>query len=390
MVLTKQSQYESIRKVSEGDYRFGFTILPRLGKGNITFSPYSIRTALALVYEGARGESAQEISDNAHITSDSDLRLRGYKGLMALLNAKNEGHTLKSANGLWVDSEYQLNLDYRQILQDIYQALASVSDFVNNAEVERGKINKWVSEKTEQKIEELFPVSSIDSYIAVVLANALYFKGFWENKFNPTLTKKQDYRLPTGEVVKVDMMKKGTVERGELPKYLYGKFGGVEAVTIPYRGNELVKLVMLPQGSDTLELEKLFETNPETLEKYRAKMRECSFSRLELPKHEVRSGFSLNAPLQEIGIRRIFDHRTANLSGIGEGPLFIGSGYHQAYFKTDEEGSEGAAATGFAARSLSVSLERPVEFVVDRPFLEMIIHKPTNTLLFLNRIEDPR
>jgi len=391
--MTKQqTTYDNVLAVSEGDTAFGFSIMPHLSKGNLTFSPYSIRTALAMVYEGARGVSAKEISDVAFIPENIESRLKGYNELMHRLNAKNESHVLKSANGLWVEKQFESNPRYRKTLRDSYQAMADDADFLNNAEYWRGEINEWVSDQTEKKIPELFPQGSISSDTVVALANALYFKGFWENKFDAELTQKQDYTLPGNQVVQVDMMRKGAVEREhKLPKFLYGCFDGFQVAMLPYKGRELKKAVMLaPKGSDISQLEEVLKQNPSLFRDWVSQLRESEFARLEIPKHEIRKGFSLNSPLQAMGIRRIFSNN-ADLSGIGEGPLFIGSGYHQAYFKTDEEGSEGAAATGFAVMRCAVfDKPKPVEFVADKPFLEMIVHQPTDALLFLNRIVDPR
>ena len=391
--MTKQqNMHDDARTVSDGDTAFGFSIMPHLSKGNLTFSPYSIRTALAMVYEGARGASAKEISDVAFIPENMESRLKGYNELMSRLNARNESHVLKSANGLWVEKQFESNPRYRKTLRDSYQAMADDADFLNNADYWRGEINKWVSDRTEKKIPELFPQGSISSDTVVALANALYFKGFWENKFDAKLTQKQDYTLPGNQVVQVDMMRKGEVEREhKLPKFLYGCFDGFQVAMLPYKGEELKKAVMLAsKGSDISQLEEVLKQNPRLFRNWVSQLREAEFARLEIPKHEIREGFSLNSPLQAMGIRRIFSNN-ADLSGIGEGPLFIGSGYHQAYFKTDEEGSEGAAATGFAVMRCAVfDKPKPVEFVADKPFLEMIVHQPTDALLFLNRIVDPR
>ena len=392
MESIRQSQYDNIKAISEGDVAFGFSMMPHLGKGNVTFSPYSIRTALAMVYEGARGASAKEISDVAFIPEDKELRQR-VTLLIDMINSKNKDYTLRTANELWIENQFSVNPEFVATLNSAYGAESRKADFVNNAGYCRDEINKWVSQQTEKKIPELFPEGSIDANTVVALANALYFRGFWENKFDSQLTQKQDYTLPNGEVVQVDMMRKGAVERQtKLPKFEYGSFDGFQIAILPYKGHELAKVIMLaPKGSSISQLEEILQKDPKTFTAWIERLDKTSLVRLEIPKHEVRGKYSLNTPLKLMGIKRIFDLETADLSGIGEGPLFIGSGHHQAYFKSDEEGSEGAAATGFVVMKECLMIEpEPVEFVADRPFLEMIIHKPTNALLFLNRIEDPR
>ena len=116
---------------------------------------------------------------------------------------------------------------------------------------------------------------------------------------------------------------------------------------------------------------------------------EKSFARLEIPKHELRGSYDLVRPLTEMGIDRMFSD-LGELSGVGPGPLYVSSGVHETFFKTDEEGSEGAAATGFGFTLRGALPAAPIEFVADRPFLEAVVHSNTDAYLFLNRIEDPR
>jgi len=382
------------RTIGEGDTAFGFSMMPYLGQGNVAFSPYSIRTALAMVYEGAKGKSAEEISEFALIPADSTTRLDGYSDLMTKLNASNPDFKLKSANGIWVDNNFTLNQDFRNSVVSAYQAEVANADFMNDYEAQRKRINEWVSGKTEGKIIDLFPEGSMDDLTALVLANGVYFKGKWQNKFDIKFTQKQDYTLPTGEKVKVDMMRKGGVEAGEkLPKFMYCESDGVQVARLPYEGHELAKVILLPNSPDTSGLESQLRKNPNKLLEWLGHLRETSFVRFEIPKHEIRAAYSLKEPLQEMGINSIFD-RTADLSGMGHGPvgpLYISSGHHQVYFKTDEEGTEAAAATGFVATMrCMIEAPKPQIFVADHPFLEMIVHEPTGSTLFLNRINDPR
>lgn len=381
--------------IAQGDLSFGLSLMSHLGEGNAPISPTSIRTALAMLYEGAKGATAKQIAQVAAIPEDTKKRWEGFRKLTDILNATNVPYTIKCANGLWIAGTYPVNEDTKKTLKDSYKAETHSANFRGNPEGERLGINKWVSKKTEEKIQQLFPAGSIYRDTVFVLANALYFKAMWDNKFDPQYTQKQDYTLSSGETVKVDMMRKGRIDSsGKLPKFHYGTFDGVQVAMIPYKGEQLQKIIMLPPSSANIRsleselkgkgwsLRNFFHImGPETRE----------FARLELPKHEVRGSYDLVGPLTGMGIDRIFAVDTAELGGIGPGPLFVNAGRHETYFKTDEEGSEGAAATGFAMRCLGVSLPKaPVEFVANRPFLEAIVDFRTGAFLFLNRIEDPR
>ncbi len=374
------------------DLSFGLSLMSHLGEGNIPISPTSVRTALAMLYEGARGDTASEIARAAFIPEDAKVRQDGFRELTDVLNTAGTPYTLRCANGFWVAETYQVNPQFRSALTDNYQAEAQSANFESNSDGERTQINEWVSGKTEGKIPELFPAGSINPLTILVLANALYFKAPWANKFDPHYTQKQDYTLSSGETVQVEMMRKGEVDSLQLPKFMYGQFDGVQVAVLPYEGHQLEKMIMLPpKGSSVKQLEAyLKESQMGVMEIYQLiGMGSEKFARLEIPKHEVRGSYDLEAPLRAMGIDRIFAEATADLSGIGPGPLFVNKGIHKTYFKTNEEGSEGAAATGFATLR-GMDMSRPVEFVADRPFLEAIIDHTSGAVIFLNRIEDPR
>jgi len=401
----KYASAASGKKVSQGDISFGFDLMSKLGNGNISISPYSIRTALSMLLEGARGESAQEITRVTRLPREEVTRQAGFKELIATLNEKSDAYTLQTANGLWVEKTFPMEKKFRDILTSSYQAEASMADFMYQSESERHKINKWVYEQTKEKIKNLFPQDSINDQTVVALANALYFAGFWQDKFNPAHTHKQDFTLPNSSVVKVDMMRKGEIERAsqrnrdqKLPKFEYIEADGTQIVMLPYKGEALGKMVMLPPKSSNVRvLESYLQEKPELFGKwlkdlFMSKVSLPSFARLELPKHKIEGSYSLVSPLQKLGLQRIFSPASAELQGIGKGHLFVSAVQHKTYFKSDEAGSEGAAATGIGMRLTSLPLPppKPVEFVADRPFLEVIVHRATNSVLFLNRVEDPR
>lgn len=377
--------------VAKGDLPFGLSLMSHLGEGNVPISPTSVRTALAMLYEGARGATARQIAQVAVLPEDAKVRQGGFRELTDALNAANAPYTLRCANGVWLVEKYPVDGDFKKVLTDSYRAESQSADFEGHPEGERAKINEWVSGKTEGKIPGLFPTGSINPLTVLVLANALYFKAPWFNKFNPQYTQKQGYTLSSGEKVQVDMMRKGEIDStGQLPKFEYGQFDGVQVVMLPYEERQLAKLVMLPpRGSSVKSLEAHLKDGSMSFVDLDQMLRSEKFARLEIPKHEVRGSYDLEAPLKAMGIDRIFALATAELSGIGPGPLFVNKGIHQTYFKTNEEGSEGAAATGFGTMR-GIDMSRPVEFVADRPFLEAVVDNKTGAFIFLNRIEDPR
>jgi serpin B len=388
------SYEKNIREVSKGDIAFGLDLMPHLGDGNIIMSPYSIRTALAMLYEGAKGDTAKELSDALRIPTGKEARHDGFQGLISAINSSRNDFVLRTANGLWVDNTFGINPEFQADATKVYSAEAATADFFNNAPYWKSTINKWISGKTEEKIPELFKGNSINKNSVVVLANVLYLKAPWADKFDPAMTAKQEYMLADGSKITADLMRKGAVERKDLPEFHYGNFDGVQAVILPYKGMELAKLVLLPpKGTDVKNLEAHLRENPDALQKWMFQLRGTKFLRLELPRHESRKDYDLIPALNALGIKSVFDYQKADLSGVGRDkfghPINVGTVVHEAYIKNNEEGSEGAAATGVGVERC-MSIQPMAEFVADRPYIELIMNQKTGSVLFMNRIADPR
>ncbi len=278
--------------VTYGDIPFGLSLLFQLGEGNLSISPTSIRVALGMLYEGAEGETARQLSAAAHLPKDASVREKGIRELTDALNATNVPHTIRCANGIWIDKQYQVHQEFKQTVQDNYRAEVTAADFTRNPEKERGSINAWVGRKTEGKIPELFPEDSIDSSTKLALANALYFKAQWDNKFNPQYTQKQDFTLASGEKVPVAMMRKGYVDSRDLPTFSYGEFDGMQAALLPYQGKHLATLILLPpKGDSVMSLEADLSESHSSLRDIIKELRPEEFARLEIPKHEVKGNF---------------------------------------------------------------------------------------------------
>src|SRR3989344_3195166 len=393
----------SAYNAAAGDNDFGFGLLSQVEKGkNAAISPYNIRSALAMLYEGAVGETAKEI---AAVAGFAENLLDHRLAFLSLINSINKDkvytlnkdrYFLRSANGLWIAENYPIQVAYVANATLAYHANISKADFRNNANGVRDEINSWVSKETENKITELFPANSLNRDTILAIASALYFKGQWDAKFSPEHTQKQDFTLAGGEKVQVEMMRKGALEmtRGGLPKFQYTEFDGAQVVALPYQGKEIMKVVLLPPQGETVDnLVAELQRQQKSITALTSSMVNEDFSRLELPKHEVRGDYKLIPLLQGMGIERMFSQQNAQFDGItGQERLYVSSGVHKTFFKTDEEGSEGAAATGFGvARTTSIQRPKiPKEFVANRPFLEAVDHQATGSVLFLNRIENPR
>ena len=124
---------------------------------NIFFSPFSISTALALVYEGARGTTADQIQAVFHFPTDNATRRSEYSAIIAGLNGGNSGYTLSTANALWAEKTYSFLPEYTRLAQDYYEASVRNLDFIHQPEQSRETINNWVADQTNNKIKDLLP-----------------------------------------------------------------------------------------------------------------------------------------------------------------------------------------------------------------------------------------
>jgi serine protease inhibitor len=349
-------------------------------KGNVFFSPASISTALAMTWAGAKGTTAEETARVLHLGPDRNRVLADYHQLLKKLNAPDSTHTLAVANRIWGQEDFPFRPQFTANIQHFFGGGFQSVDFRNAAEKERTMINQWVADHTSGKIQDLLPQGSIDKDTRLVLTNAVYFLGNWVFPFPEDRTSEEDFHKATGASVKTPTMK--------LTKNLaYYSNDSLAMVALPYKGRNLDFLIILPHEKDGLpELETaLTATDLDT------KIKDMKSQRVDvwLPRLEFSQSFSLNQKLQQLGMKQAFENGRADFSGMTDkAGLFITSVVHKSFLKVDEHGTEAAAATGISIGVTSMPAP-PIKFVADHPFLFLIRHKETGTILFLGRLENP-
>ena len=254
-------------------------------------------------------------------------------------------------------------------------------DYENSPEPARQAINEWVTEETEQKIEDLIPQGAIDAMTRLVLANAIYFNGSWFHPFRVDDTSDSPFNLLDGS--------QGTVEMMHLPKeqlqYLRGE--NYQIVRLPYLSRDFSMIILVPdQGLfDSVEN----QLGAGWLDDALLNMGVVPVE-LKMPKFDFESTIDASMPLKEMGMKTPFDPAMADFSGISQVlDLFISDVLHKATITVDEQGTEAAAATAVIMGVTSAPVEEPVSLVIDRPFIYLIHHHPTNAILFLGRVVAP-
>lgn len=345
---------------------------------NIFFSPYSISVALAMTYEGARGQTAEEMQSVFHFPEDNSARRSSFAALYNNINNKSAEYQLSTANALWIQKDYKLLDNYTNVVQNYYGGRATNVDFAS--EDARKTINNWVEDKTNNKIKDLFPQGSLNGYTRLVLTNAIYFKGDWLKQFDEKETKQEEFRVSKDNVIQVPMMRR----TDEGARFNYAETEELQILEMLYEEEELSMLILLPKNDNLSSLEESLTI--ENLTEWKNKLKEQRVN-IFIPKFTLNTKYFLKDTLSRMGMPSAFS--SADFSGIdGTKSLFIDKVIHQAYVKVNEEGTEAAAATGVSM--VTDSAEPPIlEFRADRPFIVIIQDRETENILFLGRITNP-
>lgn len=362
-------------------------------KGNVFLSPYSIAAALSMTNAGARGNTQAELNKALHFDQlSADGGVHAAMGsLISDLNAatkdgKPRGFRLAVANRLFGAKGATFLPDFLTVNSKQYGAPLEPLDFKNAVEPSRKAINTWVEQKTNDKVKELIQPGQLLPDAKLVLVNAIYFNADWANKFKGQATFDQPFHVAAGNDVSVPMMH----GKGE---YKYAEERGkLQVLELPYKGNEVSMIVLLPAEKQKLEaLEK--EISVENLAKWEAAMTPNPV-RISLPKFKLTWGTkNVVENLQKLGIKDAFTYPQADFSGIdGAKNLVISLVLHKAFVEVKEEGTEAAAATAvLMAPGGAPPAPPPSEkvFTADRPFLFLIRDNTSGTILFIGRVANP-
>ncbi len=370
--------------VVTGNTRFALELYGKLKdkQGNLFLSPYSISTALALAYAGARGNTASGMARTLYLELAPE---RFHPALARLINEMNEIGKQKEcnltvANAMWGQKGYEFRQAFLDLTNRHYGAGLNQVDFAKPEEA-RSTINAWVEKHTQDKIRDLIKPGVLDGSTRLVLTNAIYFKGKWAAQFKPDRTLKEPFTLNNGEKVSVSLMH-------QTAKVMYMENDAFQALELAYGSGRLVMTVFLPKNLDGLEA---FERTltAENLTKWLHGLGNGNVI-VALPKLTMTTEFSLASELKSLGMADAFTSGAADFSGMnGKKDLFISSVLHKAFIDVNEEGTEAAAATAVVGRSVLEPPPTPV-FRADHPFVFMIRDVQSGSILFVGRVANPR
>jgi serpin B len=286
---------------------------------------------------------------------------------------------LSIANSLWPQKGYAFLPDYLDLCKKNYGTTITPLDYAKATEPARKTINTWVEDKTNKKITNLIGPGVLNESTRLVLVNAIYFKGDWSSQFKAEATQKQPFHLSAGKTVESPLMHQ---ER----EFGYRENDELQVLELPYAGNDLSMIVLLPRKANGLaDLEA--KLTVQNLAAWTGKLHRQKVE-VFLPKFKMTSQFSLNDKLTVLGMTDAFTDK-ADFSGMnGNNNLYISAVIHKAFVEVNEQGTEAAAATAVVMATKSMPQPAPV-FRADHPFLFLIRDNASGSILFLGRIVDP-
>jgi serpin B len=401
--LAENNERETIVK---GNNEFALELYAKLRdrEGNLFFSPYSVSTALAMTYAGARGQTESQMADVLHFptrpgglkVAPSELNKNrmmapwdhkrfssAFGKIIKDLNARGKKgkYELRVANALWGQKGYGFLKEFLSLIETNYGGCLNEVDFVTAVETARKTINDWVENQTNSKIKNLIPEGVLDSMTRLVLTNAIYFKGNWARQFKKERTQNVPFTLLNGNKVDVPMM-------SQTADFNYIQTESFQGLELPYVNNELSMIILLPKNSNGLpELEGTVTIN--NLSKWLNELRKREVI-VFVPKFKMTSQFGLADVLKAMGMTNAFVPDVADFSGInGKRDLFISAVIHKAYVEVNEEGTEAAAATGVVMKLTSAGPTQTPVFRADHPFLFVIRDNHSGSILFIGRVMNP-
>jgi serpin B len=388
--LPPNAPYADLSQLVTDDTDFAFSLYGTLDRTqNLVFSPHSISSALAMLNAGAAGATKSEMQTALHFTQ-SDAELDGAFNALDQALASRGANTsgtgaqpfrLEIANALWGQRGWPILPSYLDVLAEDFGAGMNTVDFAQDPESARGSINAWVSDQTAQKIPELLPPGFIDSDTRLVLTNAVYFKASWATPFDPSATSDLPFTLLDDSSVNVPVMHASLAT-------LYAEGDGYQAVELPYAGNQLSMLVILPAAGTFATFSAGLGTS--FLANLDARRMDAQVD-LSLPRFEFGTVAPLKEKLEALGMTRAFSPAAADFSGIDGTPdLYVSAVQHEAFISVDEQATEAAAATAVGGTKITVvqTLENKV-FDARRPFLFAIRDFETHAVLFCGQVVSP-
>jgi serpin B len=387
-VQAQPGEPADVRTVVRANNQFAADLYGRLAKepGNLFFSPYSLSSALAMTYGGARGKTAEQMAHTLRFELPSEQTHAAFRQLNAQLrgNGGQRPFELSLANALWGQKGYAFAPPFVQLIRKDYGGTLQEVDFKTAPDEARGTINRWVAFETRDKIKDLIPAGVLGPDTRLVLTNAIYFKSAWEAEFAASATKPAPFTTTAGSKVQVPLMH--AVRRTN-----YFENQSLQMLMLPYQHNELSLVVVLPKQAGSLAAVER-DLSADRLAEWLGKAKRYEVDTF-LPRFKMTAEFMLRKVLAPMGMALAFSDQ-ADFSGMTtQGRLQISQVVHKAFIDLNEKGTEAAAATAVTIKATAIQVPQKLQrvtFRADHPFVFLIRENRTGSILFMGRLEVPK
>ncbi|XP_074536581.1 glia-derived nexin [Halichoeres trimaculatus] len=347
---------------------------------NVVFSPHGVASILGMLLPGAHGDTRKQLLNGLRYKKNGPYRM--LKKLHKALTAKSNQDAVLIANAMFTQQGFPMESTFVATNKDNFQCESRSLDF-SNPDGAAGEINAWVNNKTKGHISSLIKPDMLNDLTRLVAVNSIYFKGLWKSRFQPKNTKMGPFTGGDGTVYKVPMMSQlsvfnmGVVTTSQGLKY--------EVIELPYHGGSISMLIVLPSEEDTPLSRVIPHISTATVHSWTSLM-VARKVHLSIPKFTVDAEVDLEDPLSALGITDMFNQAKADFRHISAAEqLYVSRALQKAKIIVNEDGTKAAAAT----TAILMARSSPPWVTVDRPFLFLIRHKPTGTILFMGQINQP-
>ncbi|EYC43892.1 hypothetical protein Y032_0477g2165 [Ancylostoma ceylanicum] len=338
---------------------FGFSLLREAPAHEpLVVSPLSVIFALAMVQAGAKGTTKSQINKVISAGESDDRIVAHYSELsQQILKAKDGVHT-RIANGFFLNDQYEIENQYREIIMKKYSAKVESYDFGmpdETAEI----INNFVSNITEGKIRGIVKTNNVKGAFSLIV-NAIYFTAEWEVKFDQGSNSKRKFFSAENSGKEMEFMNR-------MEQTLYAEDSELQLLSLQYKDTSYAFHILLPKKRFGLG-EVLRTMDGTKFQHLLSKLKKTHVS-VTIPKMKIESDYKLKEALIMMGVTDMFND-SADLSGIAKSPhLKVSKALHRAIIEVDEDGTTAAAATVIVIKETSFISEKSIDFIADHPFL---------------------
>lgn len=372
--------YESARAANAHAFEM-FQMFRQMTPGNFCFSPFSGHRIAAMLTEGSRGETQKQLLAMTHLPTDAKVRADQAAELRKALAANRAGLVMEVANSIWAPAGTPFDSTFKTLAQEGFGAATETLP-ANDPAASAALVNKWVRERTRDRITHIVSPVAFGSPNTVLLVNAVYLKASWSQRFDIRRTKPRTFNRPVGPVL-LPMMMQTTDENTGV---VYGESTTWQCLEMPLVGDQSSMIFLLPrQESDRAAVES--GLNAESWKRVTDQFESYKVN-IMLPRFSYSTQLDMSNLWQAAGARDLFDEKKADLTGMMSARYYVKQVLHESSIDVNEIGTEAAAASAAAAGPFGApptSKPRVASFIANHPFIWLIQHRETGLILFMGR-----